>query len=329
MSKEIKVALLSIVSIAILYFGFNYLKGSELFSTENDYFVVYDNVDGLSASNQVMLNGFTIGRVKAISIMPDTAHRLLVHLSIRNDIPLTDSTLSVLADGGLLGGKMIYLKIGKGKTIGDGDTLLATKETGLSALLKEKAIPVLKNADSLLVVLNKVVAGFKSTGTVLNKVLETTDQTIGRTGVALNGTIEENRAALKALAANLNVLSANLIQTEKQLPQILGKVNTMADSLAALRIGETLNQAKQSVTSLQKMLTGIEKGNGSLGKLMKDETLYQNITKTTETLDRLFYDVKASPKRYVHFSLFGKKAKEPAPYPSDTLKKMPVDSVKK
>ena len=139
MSKEIKVALLSIVSIAILYFGFNYLKGSELFSTENNYFVVYDNVDGLSASNQVMLNGFTIGRVKAISIMPDTAHRLLVHLSIRNDIPLTDSTLSVLADGGLLGGKMIYLKIGKGKTIGDGDTLLATKETGLSALLKEKA----------------------------------------------------------------------------------------------------------------------------------------------------------------------------------------------
>ncbi|MFN8354612.1 MAG: MlaD family protein [Spirosomataceae bacterium] len=329
MSKEVKVAILAIVSIVIFYFGFRFLKGSELFSTENDYFVVYDNVDGLAVSNQVMLNGFTIGRVKAITILPETQHRLLVNLSIRNDIPLTDSTVAVLADGGLLGGKMIYFKIGKGKAIGDQDTLLASKEIGLSALLKERALPVLKNADSLIISLSKVVHGFRSTGTVLTKMLETTDQTIGQTGKVLTGTIEENRLALKALSANLNTLSTNLIQTEKQLPLILGKVNTMADSLGALRLGETLNQAKVAVTSLQRMMTGIEKGNGSLGKLLKDEGLYKNINQVSSNLDKLLVNFRTYPKRYVHFSLFGKKDKGSPNNPPDSVKTVPSDSVKK
>lgn len=131
-SKEAKVGILALVSFVILYLGFNYLKGSDLFSSTNKYIVVYDNVDGLVASNPVMLNGLSIGRVKSVDLMQDHQNKLLVVLEINNKIVVRSKTEAILADGGLLGGKMINLKMGSGKPLEDGDTLLALKDVGIS-----------------------------------------------------------------------------------------------------------------------------------------------------------------------------------------------------
>lgn len=319
MSKEIKVAILAVVSITIGYFGFSYLKGSDLFSSSNDYLVGYDHIDGLVVSNPVMLNGLSVGRVKQINIQQDKGNQLLVTLSINKEINLTDSTVAILADGGLLGGKVINLKIGKGKPIGNGATLISAKEVGLSALLKERALPVLSNADSLVMSLNRVTAKFNDTGLILNQLLRNADVALGQTTRGINQTLADNQDNLKALTANLKVLTSDLVQTQRQLPQLLSKANTLADSLNALRLGETLNKAQQMVSSLQKMVASIEAGKGNLGKLTKDEALYNNLNRTMVSLDKLLYDFRQVPKRYVHFSLFGKKAKAPAAYPDSVI----------
>jgi phospholipid/cholesterol/gamma-HCH transport system substrate-binding protein len=305
MSKELKVALLAVVSLVVLYFGFNFLKGSDLFSSSRQYYTIYDNVDGLVVSNPVLLNGLSVGRVKNIDILSGRNNALLVTIDITKDIQLTSATMASLADGGLLGGKVINLVISPGTPLRDEDTLRSEKVVGLSTLLQQKADPVLDNADSLMRNLNVVTSKFKETGTILNQLLGTVD----RTGVALEATLTENRVALAAMLTNLNTLSASLVQTEKELKPILGKASTLADSLQALRLSQTVNEANRTVARLQGLLQNLEKGQGTAGKLLQDEKLYTNLNQTLTDLDKLLVDFRRQPKRYVHFSVFGRKDK--------------------
>lgn len=309
MSQEVKVGLLAIVSLLMLYFGFNFLKGSDFFSKTNQYQVIYDNIDGLTASNPVSINGLTVGQVKRIEILQDQRNKLLVTLELKKDIRVTQGSRAVLADDGLLGGKLIRLGINPGAPIlADGGQLVAAKESGLSALIREKTLPVLNNVDSLTYQLNRVVGQFDQTGVVLNRTLASANAGV-RT---LDLTVSENRAALRTTLDNVNRLSASLLETERQLKPILAKADTFADSLQGLQLRQTLGSVNKTVDNLQKLLGGIQEGRGSLGKLTSDEQLYTNVNATTASLERLLTDLRENPKRYVHFSLFGKKDK-PAP----------------
>ncbi|MFC0185671.1 phospholipid/cholesterol/gamma-HCH transport system substrate-binding protein [Pseudarcicella hirudinis] len=310
-SKEAKVGILALVSFVILYLGFNFLKGSDLFSSTNKYLVVYDNVDGLVASNPVMLNGLSIGRVKSVDLMQDKQNKLLVVLEINNKISVPGRTEAILADGGLLGGKMINLRMGSGKPLADGDTLIPVKDVGISELLKTKALPVMSNADSLLTSLRTVTLKFKDTGEYLNAVLKNSDKTITGLNGSVTGLISENRSNLAGITGNMKNLTASLVETEKGLKPLLGKFNTMADSLNALRLGQTLNETKKTVATLNKILAGLEAGQGTTGKLLKDDSLYVNLTKAMTDLDKLLIDFRLAPKRYVNISVFGKKTPPP------------------
>ena len=159
---------------------------------------------------------------------------------------VTDRSTAVLADGGLLGGKLIYLTIAPGRELERRDTLQGTAEVGLTTLLQGKAVPVMENADSLVQNLNIVVSRFKQTGNVLNQLLSNVDQT----GLVLRGTLQDNRLALKTTLDNANRLTASLVQTEQQLKPMLAKLNQMGDSLAALQLGQTLNRANQTICLL-------------------------------------------------------------------------------
>lgn len=305
-SQEVKVGLMALITLMMLYFGFNFLKGSDFFSSSNKYKVIYDNIDGLATSNPVSINGLTVGRVAGIEILQNQGNKLLVTLDIDKKIRVTQGSRAVLADDGLLGGKLIRLGINSGGTVLESDGMLvAAKETGLSALIREKTLPVLNNVDSLTYQLNRVVAQFDQTGVMLNQTLRAAN-----TGVrTLDLTIAENRAGLRATLANVSRLSASLVETEQQLKPILAKADTFADSLQGLQLKQTLLSVNKTVDNLQQILGSIQKGEGSLGKLTSDEALYSNVNKTTASLEKLLTDLRENPKRYVHFSLFGKKDK--------------------
>jgi phospholipid/cholesterol/gamma-HCH transport system substrate-binding protein len=327
-SQEVKVGLLVVVSLTMFYFGFRFLKGSDFFNSTNKYRVVYDNIDGLVPSNPVRINGLSVGRVKSIEILQDQANKLLVTVELRKDIRVTKGTRAILVDDGLLGGKLIQLIINPGKPeLEDDGFLVAAKETGLSALIKEKTLPVLNNVDSLTYQLNRVVSQFDQTGVMLNQTLRSADAGVK----TLDLTIAENRAGLKATLSSVSHLAASLVETEKQLKPILAKADTFADSLQGLQLKQTLATVNKTVEGLQRILTDVNNGRGSLGKLTSDEALYRNVNNTAASLEKLLTDLRENPKRYVQFSVFGRKEKPyVAPATSTTVTTViPADSTKK
>ncbi|MBU1821271.1 MAG: MCE family protein, partial [Bacteroidetes bacterium] len=326
-SKELKVGVLSVVTIAILYLGFNFLKGSDLFSRTYTYYVVYDNIDGLTTSNPILLNGLSVGRVQSIRIQQEKNNQLLVSLDIQKGLVLRAGTRAVLADGGLLGGKVIRLEISPtGNQLAEGDTLIGTKEAGISALLQEKALPVMTQADSLVRNLNAVTQGFRETGAILNQVLRNYDQT----GLVLKGTLEQNQKNLATLTANLSQLSTSLVETEKQLSPLLNKTGTFIDSLNALQLSQTVANANQMIDQVEQLVASIESGQGTASKLINDDAMYKNLNYTLISLNQLLANFRENPKRYVNVSIFGKKDKGPTESPVDTtleFKKPAQDSI--
>ena len=311
-SNELKVGFLALIAFLILYFGFNYLKGNDVFSSARVYYVEYENVDGLMVSNQVMINGIEVGKVKKVELQPTKSNKILVTLRFSQDIVLPDKTVAVLSDGALLGGKIIRLRLeGKGN-LPEESFLKGETEVGVTSLLKERAIPVIANADSLLVSFRKISTKFDNTGTYLNTLLKTSNETVSNINGSVNGIVADNRANVAQISANMKILSADLMETEKQLRPLLTKFNTVADSLQALRIGKTLREVDLAVVSLKKIVQGLERGEGTAGKLIKNDSLYLGLNKTLVDLDKLLLDFRLQHKRYIGISVFGKKNTPPS-----------------
>jgi phospholipid/cholesterol/gamma-HCH transport system substrate-binding protein len=311
-SNELKVGFLALIAFLILYFGFNFLKGNDLFSSSKIYYVEFENVDGLTASNQVVLNGIEVGKVKKVSIQPEKSNKILVALRINKDVIIPDQTIAILADGALLGGKVIRLQLLGKSELADGSFLKGTTEIGLTTLLKERAIPVISNAESLLIAFRAISKKFENTGTHLNELLKNSNQAVVGINGSVSGMLNENRSNITQISENMRSLSASLVETEKELKPLLTKFNTVADSLNALKIGKTLNDANLAILTVQKILLSLESGQGTAGKLLKNDSLYLGLNKTLTDLDKLLLDFRLQPKRYLNFSVFGKKDSPPS-----------------
>ena len=306
-SKEVKVGLLALISGVILYLGFNFLKGSDFFSPNNNYYVVYDNIGGLTESNTVMLNGFAVGRVKKIELLQNQGNKLRVTLDINKDVVLTDSTAAVLASSSVLGGKAISLKVGPGnRVLQDEDTLIASTEKNLSEMINEKITPITENVDTALVNLNVLIRKFQA----MSGNIDATLVNLRATSSTLNSTLAQNQRAIKGIATNLNTLSASMNDPQTGVRPLLGKFNSFADTLSQMQLAQTVERTNRSIASLNQMLTQINQGQGSLGKLTKNDSLYNNLNQFAADLDALVVDLKANPKRYVSISVFGRKDKD-------------------
>lgn len=308
MVREVKVGLLGILGIVILYFGFTYLKGSEIFSTSNTYKATFKDVLGLEVSNPVTFNGVNVGRVTNLYPQFDKSE-VIVELTIDEDVKLTDNSFAILADDGLIGGKLIKLKIAPGKLLEEDGNLKSMLEVGLVDVMQQKIDPTLKNVDSLTRTLTRIINEFDHTGQALKILLASATQSSDgvNTIVANNskniGLVTANAATL---TKNLNALALNL---DEQIKPILTKTGSFSDSLSALQLGTTINNLNGTVKNLQTMLNQVNAGKGTLGKLAGDDSLYTNLDRTAASLNLLLSDMKVNPKRYVHFSLFGKKDK--------------------
>ena len=310
-SNELKVGFLALIAFLILYFGFNFLKGNDVFSSSKIYYVTYDNVDGLTASNQVLLNGIEVGKVKKVELLPEEGNKIKVTLRINKDLILPDKSIVVLSDGALLGGKVMRLELmGKGSLPSE-SILPGTTEKGLSALLKERALPVLSNADSLLVSFRTISRKFENTGTHLNELIKNSNSAVTNINGSVTELVADNKANVKQITANMKSLTQSLTETEKQIRPLLTKFNTVADSLQAVRIGQTLQEAGKAINSLQKIVSKLEQGQGTAGKLLANDSLYNRLNKSLVDLDKLLIDFRTQPKRYIHFSVFGKKDPNP------------------
>lgn len=315
LTKEIKTAVLVIVSIFLFIWGYNFLKGKDLFNSTTRVYVVYDNVAGLVNSAPVTLNGLAIGKVDAITIQPDG--KLLVEMQINTDFPISKSSIAEIYDSGLVGGRQIAIKpnFQDKNYIKSGDYLKASSKLGITDALAQQLEPLqykvqklLDNADALFTNFNDILD--EKTKKNLKNSISELNKTLSEFSVAsknINGMIVDNKSKFNSTMTNFDKTSANF--------------SKMSDSLAKANLGQTVRNLEKTLANVDKIMIDIEQGKGTMGKLMKDDGMYTNFTNTSKELELLLQDVRLHPTRYVNVSLFGKKNKPYVAPVNDTIKK--------
>ena len=314
-SREIKTAVLVITSIILFIWGYSFLKGKNLFDNSNKLFVVYENVAGLATSAPVTLNGLTIGKVNSITINPDG--KLLVELHITTDFPISKSSIAEIYDSGLVGGRQIAIKpnlLDKNYTV-SGDYLQASSKLGLTDALAQQLEPLQAKIQELLVNADAMF-------TNVNDILDTqTRQNLKNSIASLNTTLSEFSVASKNINELLVENKSKFNNTLKNVDKVTGNFATISDSLAKANLGQTVKNLEKTLAKVDKIMAELEQGKGTMGKLIKDETMYTNFSKTSKELELLLQDVRLHPTRYVNVSLFGKKNKPYVAPVNDTIKK--------
>lgn len=304
MSKEIKIGILAIVSSVLLYSGFNFLKGSDFFSQIKHYYVYFDNVNGLTISNPVMLNGLSVGRVSSIEVLQKDKNRMKVELQIRSDLDLGKGTEGVLGDNGLLGGKMIDLKVSAEKPlIENGGTLVGKLQEGMMASITKKADPIILQTDSLMRAIRKTLGGLDGMQGDLKVILANVKQMTG----SLNNTLQ--KGDIDRLMANANQATQTLNQLLKDLQPFPNKANIIADKFAKLDLEQTMKQAQEAMTKMNVLMGDIQQGKGSLGALLKTDSLHKGVVKLTQDLDKVIIDLRENPKKYIDLNIIERKKK--------------------
>ena len=304
-SREVKTAVLVVISLILIVFLFNYLKGQNLLDSSRNIYVIYDNVEGLATSSPVTINGHAIGKVQEIDFAEDGSGKIKVELMIDDDFQFSKNSKAELYDTGLIGGKGISIipAFDNAENVTSGDVLQGTIKPGIMDMvgntltpLQEKIGNVLITADTLLANINDVFD--EPTKQNLKSGISQLEATIAsfkNTSISINQLIANNKEKLDSTLTNMENVTANL--------------SSITDSVANANLAQTINDLQSTVSNFDKLLSSIEDGEGSIGKLLKDEGLYNNLEGATKQLEQLLQDMKLNPKRYVHFSIFGKKPK--------------------
>lgn len=302
LTNEIKAALIIIGGIFLFLLGFNFLNGTSLLKHENTHYAVYDNVEGLQIGTKVTVSGLIVGKVATIDFLPNTA-KILVSFTLRNDVQFSSSSVAELYEASLIGGKSIAIipDYSSAIMLQDGDTLNTAVKPGLTDVVNQQIAPLQQKLERALVNADSLFTGIN---TVLNQ--EGKDN-MSTTLADLSKTIKSINGVAASLDQLLDSQEGNLTTTLDNFAKISSNVNQLTDSLAQSNIKQTLVAFENTVNRLNGILSDIEQGKGSMGKLMKDESVYNHIQATTKEIELLIKDLKEHPKRYVHFSLFGKK----------------------
>jgi len=296
-SKEIKIALAAILGIALLFFGMNFLKGKALFSQDNLYFITFDDVSGLAISNPVYANGFKVGMVKDIRYNFQRAGDIVVELGVNKQMAIPQGTTAEIVSD-FMGNVKMNLLLGEDKSliVQPGDTIDGALSQGALAKAAEM-IPqiqkILPKVDSIMASLNTILA----------------DPAIPQS----LGNIKHVTADLTTSTKQLNSLLADL---NKNVPgimtkadQVMKNADSFTNNLASVDVEQTMKRVDQTVTNLQAVAEKLNNNKGSLGLLMNDADLYNNLNKTVKSADELLTNIREHPKRYVNISVFGKKDK--------------------
>lgn len=296
MKKEVKIGIYAVIILLASWAGIRFLSGASIFSTTNSYYAYYDDASGLQSASAVMIRGVKVGQVADITISPEEPTKVRVEITVEDSYTLPSDSKATIMSMGLMGGKAIEVSLGESAQIlEDGSVIATAVERDLMTMASEEF------------------------GDIKGKVMELVDN-LNATVCNLNTLVDNNDANITAAIANLNAVLAELKQsgiienvdnfTQKldgageRLDSILVNVNTITTDLKEREAGREL---AESIATLNEVLAKINSNEGSVGGLLNDRQLYDNLTTATNNLSVLLADLKENPKRYVHFSLFGAK----------------------
>ena len=301
-SREVKAAIFVIFCAIILVFGYNFLKGTSLFKNEKVLHSVYSEVEGLSKGATVTINGMSIGKVIGINFS-DNYQGIKVSYTVPKNLNLSKKSKAILYEVGVIGGKAISIQpiFSNSSIVNEGDVLESSIKPGLTELINQQIAPIQNKIEGILTGVDSIFSGVNNivnyeTQDNLKKSLEDFSLSIKNINELTNSVKEiilENKMSINSSFKNINKTSENLIQ--------------ITDSILLSQIKPMINNFEVVGKKLNLTLEKIEKNKGSLGKLVNDDALYNNLISSSEELETLIKDLKANPKKYVHFSIFGRK----------------------
>lgn len=302
LSREVKTAILILGCIIIFIFGFSYLKGTSLLNKEKTLHALYDDIEGLVVGANVTISGLNVGKVKEIDF-DENYDKIKVTFSLREDLSFSNQSVAQLYEAGLIGGKSIAVipKYDPKNIIQNHDVLPSDVKPGLTELVNQQIAPLQDKIEGLLTSADSLFAGVSNvmnfeTQNNLKSALEGLSSTISNINDLssnMNRIVETNEKALNKTLNNLGDVSSNL--------------SRLTDSLNQMPLNATVKNFESTSAKLKIIISRLESGEGSMGMILNDETLYDNLINSSEALDVLLTDLKENPKRYVHFSIFGKK----------------------
>lgn len=304
-SNEVKIGITALITILIFIWVFNFLKGKDLFSSTSHYYVVYDKVGGLAESSPIEVNGYKVGVVQSIKFIDPETGRLLVTLSVNKDFKLPQQTVAEITTASLIAGMKIQFVYGEGPGYySSGDTLPGRLAESIVAKLENELVPLKDKVTDLITVIDSITVS-------INDIMDPQFKMNVKSGVAsLSNTARKiEQAQLKETLENINRFTGMLAENSEKFTSTFNSLESVADTLAAADIYNSVNKLKSSLEKAATLIENLNDGQGTAGQLMTNDSLYRNLSGSLESLNLLFLDMKANPKRYVHFSLFGKKNK--------------------
>jgi phospholipid/cholesterol/gamma-HCH transport system substrate-binding protein len=312
-SREVKVGITFILAIAVMIWGLMYLKGLEIFKTKRTFFARYETVNGLVSANAISIKGMKVGQVKSLYFSKADPSKIIVELVIENDYPIPDNSVAKIVSTGLIGSKEIEIALGNSKQmLENGDTLIAFTEATLGEEVNRQILPLKKKAENLISSIDTVATIIQE---LLNKntrdnLIEAIEhikealENLAHTTYNIDTLVSKERNHLASIITNVESITYNLRQNNDKIRNILTNFSEISDSLAAVNIPRVIRNVDQTITDLNLSISKINSGQGSLGMLLNDKQLYDELTKTARDLNLLLEDIKANPSKYIKVSVF-------------------------
>jgi phospholipid/cholesterol/gamma-HCH transport system substrate-binding protein len=308
-SNEVKVGATALVTILVFIWLYSFLKGRDFFSSTSSYYAVYSEINGLTETNPVEINGYKAGVVQSITFINDKSGRLLVKMSVDKSFILPEKTVAEVTPASLIAGMKIRLVFGDGPGVYKaGDTIpgklaesIITKLEAELVPMKEKISGMINALDSVLGSINEIMTP-EFTSSVRGSM-----SNLNKTTKNISNILSSREAEIKSMIADLSKFSKMLSDNSDKMGSTLSNLKTVSDTLAAADLYTTVLNLKTTLEKTSSLMAGMNEGKGTAGQLFTNDSLYTNMTNSLESLDLLLKDLKANPKRYVHFSLFGKK----------------------
>ena len=318
-TKEYKIGIVVVAAIAFSIWGINFLKGMNLFSNKYVLYAVYPKIDGLIEANPLLINGFKVGQINKISLTKiGEKYAVVVKFLLTEDVQIPKKSIARSVSSDLLGSKAVEIVYSNNtEFVSSGDTLVSESEDDLKtsvskqiAPLQAKAVGLISSIDSVMTVVQFILND--KTRDNLNHSFESIKKALGsleQTAYKLDDLMSTEKVKISSILTKLNDLAGMLEKNTGKIDNIIGNFSNLSDSLAKSQLKHAILEADQTLTQFNKMVTEINKGNGTIGKLIKNDSLYVNLNKASEDLDKLLKDLRMNPNRYVHISVFGKKDK--------------------
>ena len=309
--------ILGVIVLVVTYFGIGFLKGSQLFKSTEYYYVYYDRVDGLNTSSIVLVNGYKIGKVSEIKLLPDKACKILVTLEIQKDFQIPDSSIAAIVSTDIMGTKGIEMQFSDKTTYyKPGDYIIGKTQENLKDQISSEVLPVKKAVEDLMAEITDVIdivsgvfnedtrQNLEESFASLRNSLVHLEHSVGR----IDNIMAKETDDIVDILANVKTLSDSLAASSNEINEFINNISTFSDTLVALNLTKTVNEVNSVVAKVNDVVDRVNRGEGTLGELIKDNTLALQVENAAMNLDKLLTDIRVHPKKYINLSLISGKS---------------------